>query len=272
VSQVQSKLPRLRHHHYLRLVPVVYRHTAVSRRDVFLASYPKSGNTWLKFMLAHLLGGREADLDNDSTVIADVGSHRTTPRVLPGGGRLIKSHEPYASPQKRFYRKAIYLIRDGRDVAVSYYYTLIRRGLYEGDFGPFLRLFLGGAADGYGPWHEHVESWLSSPLRERGSLLALRYEDLLADPARNLCAAMEFLGAPVTADRAEQTVRAYTAERMRERERRSRFHERKQRRDIMFVRSAKAGDWAETFTPSDEELFARVTGGLLDRLGYASPS
>jgi hypothetical protein len=252
------------------MLPVVYRHAAVSRRDAFLVSYPKSGNTWLKFMLAHLLGGREADLDNDSTVIADVGSHRATPRVLPHGGRLIKSHEPYSHPQKRFCHKAIYLIRDGRDVAVSYYYTLIRRGLYEGEFGPFLGLFLGGGVDGYGPWHEHVRSWLSCPLREQGSLLVLKYEDLLADPVDNLSVAMEFLGVPVERQLAARTVEAYTAERMRERERQTRFHERKQRRDIMFVRSAQAGGWTQTFSPEDEELFDRATGGLLERLGYAS--
>ncbi len=270
VSQARTQLPRLRHRRGVRLLPVVYRHTAISRRDAFLASYPKSGNTWLKFMLTHLLGDREADLDNDSTVVADVGSHRSTPRVLPGGGRLIKSHEPYAAPQKRFYRKAIYLIRDGRDVAVSYYYTLIRRGLYEGDFAPFLRLFLEGGVDGYGPWHEHVESWLESPLRSDGSLLVLKYEELLADPVGGLSAAMEFLGVPVARERAEQTIEAYSAERMRERERRTRFHERKKRQDIMFVRAARAGDWAETFAPADEALFREVTGDLLERLGYVS--
>jgi Sulfotransferase domain len=253
----------------VRLLPVVYRHTTVSRRDAFLVSYPKSGNTWLKFMLTHLLSGREADFDSDSTVIAEVGSHRAAPSVLPGEGRLIKSHEPYSGPQKRVYRKAIYLIRDGRDVAVSYYYTLIRRGLYEGDFGPFLSLFLSGRVDGYGPWHEHVESWLASPLQARDSLLVLKYEDLLERPVENLSAAMEFLGVSVDRERAEETVRAYSAERMRERERDSRFHHKQKRRDIMFVRTAGPGDWARTFSAEDEELFARVTGGLLRRLGYA---
>jgi hypothetical protein len=265
---VPSKLPRLRHQRQVRLLPVVYRHAGVSRRDAFLVSYPKSGNTWLKFMLTELLGGREADLDNDSTVIADVGSHRSTPGVLPGAGRLIKSHEPYAGPQRRVYRRAIYLIRDGRDVAVSYYYTLIRRGLVEGEFSPFLRLFLRGGVDGYGPWHEHVESWLDSSLAEDGSLLALKYEDLLAKPVENLSAAMEFLGVPVAPERAEETVRAYSAERMRERERQSQFHERKKRRDIMFVRTAGSGDWTQAFSEEDEALFAEVTGGLLGRLGY----
>jgi hypothetical protein len=40
----------------------------------------------------------------------------------------------------------------------------------------------------------------------------------------------------------------------------------------MFVRKAKAGDWAETFTPEDERLFSEATGGLLERLGYSSPA
>ena len=220
-------------------------------------------------MLTYLLSGREADFDSDSTIIAEVGSHRRTPVVLPGGGRLIKSHEPYSGPQKRHYRKAIYLIRDGRDVAVSYYYTLIRRGLYEGDFGPFLRLFLGGGVDGYGPWHEHVRSWLGSPLRQGVSLLVLKYEDFLERPVQNLSATMEFLGMPVARGRAEETIRIYSAERMRERERLSRFHEKQKRRDIMFVRTAGPGDWTRTFSAEDEELFARVAGDLLQRLGYA---
>jgi len=252
------------------MLPVVYRHTTVSRRDAFLVSYPKSGNTWLRFMLTHLLSGSEADFDRDSTVIGEVGSHRAAPTVLPSGGRMIKSHEPYSGPQKRFYRKAIYLVRDGRDVAVSYYYTLIRRELFSGEFSPFLRLFLDGGVDGYGPWHRHVESWLGSPLEQSGSLLVLKYEELLKEPVRNVSAAMEFLGTPVSGTRVEETVDAYSADRMRERERQSRFHEEQKRSDIMFVRTAGSGDWARTFSAEDEELFALMTGDLLPRLGYTA--
>jgi hypothetical protein len=266
---LRSRLPRLRHQRYVRLLPVVYRHTTVSRHDAFLVSYPKSGNTWLKFMLTYLLSGTEADFDSDSTTIGEVGSHRATPAVLPGDGRLIKSHEPYSGLPRRFYRKAIYLIRDGRDVAVSYYYTLIRSGLYEGEFSPFLRLFLGGGVDGYGPWHRHVESWLGSPLHQDGSLMVLQYEEFVKEPAPQLSAVMEFLGRPVASDRVEEAIQTYSAERMRERERGSRFHEKQKRQDIMFVRTAGPGDWARTFSKEDEELFTRVTGDLLRRLGYA---
>ena len=252
------------------MLPVVYRHTTVSSRDAFLVSYPKSGNTWLKFMLTYLLSGKEADFDRDSTVVADVGSHRATPGLLPGGGRLIKSHEPYWGPQKRVYRKAIYLVRDGRDVAISYYYMAQRRRWYDGDLQNFLSSFLGRGVDGFGPWHEHVESWLASPLQQSGSLLVLKYEDFLKEPVPNLCSAMEFLGRPVTPEQAEEAAGAYSAEKMRERERHSRFHARQKRQDIMFVRTAGSGDWARAFTAQDKESFARVAGDLLERLGYAA--
>ena len=271
--QLRSNLLRLRHQRHLRLLPVAYRHTALSAQDAFLVSYPKSGNTWLRFMLTDLLGDRQADFDADSTVVAEVGSHRAAPAVLPGGGRLIKSHEPYAGPHKRAYRKALYLVRDGRDVAVSYYYTLIRRGRYEeGDFQPFLRSFLGGEIDGYGPWHRHVESWLDSPLRGDGSLLVVKYEDLLKQPVQQLCGVLEFLGKPVARERVETAVDAHSAERMRERERNSRFHEKQKRTDIMFVRTAGRGDWGRTFSAEDEELFQSVAGEQLERLGYARPA
>jgi len=83
---------------------------------------------------------------------------------------------------------------------------------------------------------------------------------------------VEFLGVPVSRERAEDAVRTYSAERMRERERHSRFHESQKRRDIMFVRTAGSGDWTRTFTEEDQELFAERTGGLLERLGYAARS
>jgi hypothetical protein len=78
-----------------------------------------------------------------------------------------------------------------------------------------------------------------------------------------------FLGTPAARDRVEEAIHAHSAERMRERERHSRFHENKKRQDIMFVRTAGPGDWARTFSEADAQLFSRVTGDLLGRLGYA---
>jgi hypothetical protein len=99
--------------------------------------------------------------------------------------------------------------------------------------------------------------------------MVLQYEEFVKEPAPQLSAVMEFLGRPVASDRVEEAIQTYSAERMRERERGSRFHEKQKRQDIMFVRTAGPGDWARTFSKEDEELFTRVTGDLLRRLGYA---
>ena len=73
----------------------------------------------------------------------------------------------------------------------------------------------------------------------------------------------------VERERAEETMREYTAERMRERERQSRFHERK-KRQRHHVRAQGRGPaiGPRRSPPEDEELFAQVTGDLLERLGY----
>ena len=274
VSQAQTHLPRLRHRRPVRMLPVVYRHTTVSRRDAFLVSYPKSGNTWLRFMLTHLLSGSEADFDRDSTVIARGWIPPGHARRAPGRG--THDQEPralFGARKNAFYRKAIYLVRDGRDVAVSYYYTLIRRGLFAGEFSPFLRLFLDGGVDGYGPWHGTWSRGSAARCEQSGSLLVLKYEELLKEPVRER---VRRDGVPRQAGLREQGSRRRSTRTARTgcgSESASPASTRTQKRsDIMFVRTAGSGDWARTFAPEDEELFARVTGDLLPRLGYTAPA
>src|SRR5260221_8061143 len=106
----------------LRTLVTISRHWAVDARDAFIVSYPRSGNTWLKFVLVHLLTGKAADLTDHESIVPYVGSHRKAPHVLPSGGRLLKSHEPYRRDYGSAYQRGAYIVRDGRDVAVSYYY------------------------------------------------------------------------------------------------------------------------------------------------------
>jgi len=92
------------------------RHWGLDPNDAFIASYPRSGNTWLRFVLYEVLvAGQAADFDEVNHIVAEVGLHGPAIPLLPGGGRLIKTHEPY---QKQ-YKKAIYLVRDARDVVLA---------------------------------------------------------------------------------------------------------------------------------------------------------
>src|SRR5437868_2208022 len=83
-------------------VPLVWlRHRGLDSSDVLLASYPRSGNTWLSFLIMESLSGATAEFDNVNRLIPEIGLHGNTPSLFPGGGRLIKTHERYRPEYKR---------------------------------------------------------------------------------------------------------------------------------------------------------------------------
>jgi hypothetical protein len=248
----------------LRRAVLWTRHLGLTQHDVLLASYPKSGNTWLKFMLCHLLTGAEVDFDRSESICPGIGAHKTAPRLLPGGGRLIKSHEQFRSE----YKKAIYIVRDGRDVAVSYYYHLLREGKADGAFSELLPLILDGKQDGYGTWRDHVDSWLDSPLNRAGLVCIARYEDCLSEPSATLARVVQFLGLDIEPSAIDQAIAANTADKMRAKEKDSQTAIKHKHSDIPFVRAATKGGWRSTFSEGDNALFEANAGATLDRLGY----
>jgi hypothetical protein len=271
---------RLKHRPYVRLPAVALRHRGISPGDIFVLSYPRSGNTWVRFMLAHVLLGRQPNFDEVFSHIPPVGWHRDAPRVLPHGGRLIKSHERPTWPYASSYRKVVYLVRDGRDVAVSYYDWYLNKGLYAGRFESFLRLFLAGRLDGYGSWHEHVRSWLTSAPARADALLVVRYEDLLGCPSENLARIAEFVGLDAAREQLDEAlvsreqVEYAIVRNPVEWSRRGRLPVRRSparaaRGRIRGVAGGPSGQWRRVLTSREQELFQRTAGDVLAELGYA---
>lgn len=260
---------KLRQKRAVRMPLVVYRHRALRESDAFLVAYPKSGSTWLTFMLTFLLTGKEGDHDASDRIVAPVGAHDRAPVLLGDSGRLVRSHEPYAPLYGRAYSRVVYLVRDGRDVAVSYYHHAVREGLFDGPFSPFLEMFLEGKVDGYGRWRDHIESWLASPLLGREQLLVVRYEDLVARTFEELSAVSAFLDIAATPELLREAIERHTVERMRELEARSARHARRQRKDLLHTRKGTPGDWRQTFSPDDQALFSAQCDEVLRKLGYS---
>ena len=135
---------------------------------VWVASFPKSGNTWLRFLLARLLFGpldSSAELDRR---IPDV--HSSTPNRTPPSHRghvFVKTHWMFdVAPMRRWRTAAaIYILRDPRDMFVSLMrYT---KATTPSDRDRLLVSFVecGGSMPlflqfGFGSWTQHVESWL----------------------------------------------------------------------------------------------------------------
>src|SRR5215213_5359484 len=115
--------------------------------DVLIVSFPKSGSTWLRFLLAQLLTGEEADFESIRRLIPPVGSHRNAPELLPGGRRIVRTHEPLVPYVGAEGEPVIYLVRRPDDVLLSYADHVQRQGGDTDDMTDFADTFLLGAVD-----------------------------------------------------------------------------------------------------------------------------
>jgi hypothetical protein len=111
--------------------------------------------------------------------------------------RLFKSHLAYRHIPKGPC-KYIYVARDGRDVAVSYYDLYRRYNGYEGTFADFFDLFLRGKV-GYGSWFRHVKGWWAH--RGDPNVLFLTYEELTRDLEGSVRKVAAFCGFSVPPER-----------------------------------------------------------------------
>lgn len=191
---------------------------------VWLASYPKSGNTWVRaFLHNYITNARKphsinhlVDMSVSECAAAFFGTpgqnlspaevQALRPRVHQDLTRLhddlvlVKTHNanltvqgiPLCTPEVT--AGAIYIVRDPRDVALSY-------AAFTGKSVDEIIDFMANdnaanASDGVqvfellSSWSRHAVSWVAAPRR-----LLVRYEDLLTDPQRGFARIVRFLGA-----------------------------------------------------------------------------
>lgn len=239
------------------------RHLGLRPADIFFGSYPRSGSTWTRFVLYEILTGRQATFEAVNSTLLGVQRLNHGIPVLPSGGRLVGSHEQYRGK----YRRALYLVRDGRDVLLSEYAYLTSLGLRRKDFDQFVAGFVGarGRVNGFGPWQRHVNSWLDSPIAGTSNFLLMQYEALRQNPEDSFQRICDFLGLRVSLDTIQKALNSNSISRMREKERRT--PQLPSGKDP-FVRNGSVQGWRGKLSQSQLELFEQYAGGVLTRLGY----
>lgn len=258
----------------LRAPLIWWRHRGLNASDVFLASYPRSGNTWMRFLLSEVLTGA-AEFQNVGFLIPNVRRHRKAAALL-GSGHLIKTHEKY----RREYKKAIYLVRDPRDVAVSYYYF---DNPSNKSLDDFVRLFVRGRCNSFGTWQKHVQSWLDSPLAGRGNLLVIKYEDMQSSLENAMERTLQFLGVSPKPGIIRQAIANNSVQRLRAKETQALAAGVTLAGQPIgvdgdggpYIRKGRTGEWREKLTPQQAKLIEDHAGELLASLGYSvgqSPS
>jgi hypothetical protein len=266
VTRLSARLPipakRLARH-----AVVLARMRGIRSTDALLVSYPKSGSTWLRFLLAHVLSGEESDFDSIRNVVPPIGRQRYAPGLLADEGRLLRAHEPM-SVHARLAVPTVYLVRDGRDVALSYLAHERRYARFDGGVTTFLEQFLSGDVDSYGPWYEHVLGAFAFQREHPHSFLRVRYEDLRSDTTRELARIVAFLGVEPDDGMLDRVVAANTKDRMRAKESDSSFLGSMVTDGSPFVRPDERPGWSDLVPAPARARFERVCGPALVAAGY----
>jgi hypothetical protein len=194
----------------------------------YIAAFPKSGITYLNFMLFHVLFDRPHDAARiDSDYIYDL--HESLNRVPPPGDapRYVKIHFPHSSgvPLRERASRTVYLVRDPIDVMMSvwdFMHLVGQDGLLDATeadeavkFEHFCRSWVttGGMIDQWvGSWRGNVSSWIDQ--REL-PVLVVAYERLKTRPFEELRRILRFLGRDVTDQAVNAAVEAGKPDNMR---------------------------------------------------------
>jgi hypothetical protein len=249
------------------------RNVTVLPGDIFIVSYPKSGNTWTRFLLGNLI------YQDEPVTFANVESrlpslYYRSDRKLRKLPRILKSHDCF-DPR---YKTVIYIVRDPRDVLVSAYHYAVKLRVIPESRG--IQEFIPGLLDGsfqsgllvdprWGSWYDNVASWLA--MRHNRKFLLLRYEDMLDDPERELVKVADFLGLEATPERLARAVKLSSADHMRELEKKQAAEwslTKNTRPDMAFVRKARSGTWRSELPPQTVADIETAWGSLMCTLGY----
>jgi sulfotransferase family protein len=242
-------------------------HRSVRGSDVFLCTYPKSGTTWLGFMLAQVLKGdvgEELGLDSFNRYVPDVNLLYTKRGSLEGFSglsdpRFFLCHAAFDLRLPR----VVYVMRDPRDVMLSYWHY--QKFLVKG-YSKSLREYLEGDDQWPCRWDDHVASWLLP--RRHPNLLVVKYEEIQQDAAGVLRSVLGFAGVEVSEERIVRAVEASRFERMRASEEKFGVSNKSGDEAERFVRKGKAGSWREEMSEEEVGVLEEKYGEVMRAVGY----
>ena len=245
---------------------VLYRHRGLREQDCFLAAYPRSGTTWLRFLFFEALSRESAEFGSIRRAVPSVGKQHNAVAVLDGGGRLIQTHERFSDTDRRI----IYVVRDARDVASSEYSWLRRSGIETGSFDDFLIDFVRGTSNPWGAWGDHVEYWLNSASARNGRLHLIKFEDLRSDTEGVFTRALAFLGVDSSGELVGKAIANNSLQQMRTKEdsARERGWRERARADIRFINTGSVAGWQDKLKPYQARLIEDRFGDALRQLNY----
>ncbi len=270
----------------------------------WLASYPKSGNTWARIVIANLFANPAEPYDINSLVrfansdargdnyaciagrtvedMTEEEIHALRPRVH----RLIANSSPdtlfvkthnaicvlgdISTVTPEVTEGAIYVVRNPVDVAPSYAHHF---GVSVGDAVDALcahdnRIVSTPkmAFQFLGSWSDHVTSWTTAPGLRR---YVMRYEDMARKPVETFGGMVKFLGLPKNPSRLKKAIRFSSFDVVSAQEQETGFKERSKNLE-RFFRKGKVGDGRAVLTRAQIDKLIEHHGEVMREFGYVS--
>ncbi len=269
---------------------------------LWLASYPKSGNTWLRAFLHNFMRNPDQPYDINKLMEFTAGESQTvlyrkfdprpwTEYSLDDVARLrplVHRELTKAFPDTVFAKThnalledrghptvnlevtagAIYVVRNPLDVAISYSHHL---GITIDEVikvmatkGAMTTPSEKHVYEFMSSWSQHVESWTGKP---NPRLLVLRYEDMLESPFKSFGAVAKFLGINAPRDRLDKAIKQSSFKVLKNQEKAKGFIERPAKAESFF-RKGEAGQWRHDLTPEQVKQIVSDHREQMDRFGY----
>ncbi|KAK4362319.1 hypothetical protein RND71_017560 [Anisodus tanguticus] len=187
------------------LIALQQHHYKPQPNDVLLASYPKSGTTWLKALLFAITNRTQYNFNTHPLLSSN--PHELVPQLEAYAFKhptnptpntsLMHSHLAFNSlPESKC--KIVYVFRDPKDVLASCWHfvqKLRSKELPSISLSEAFDQFTKGCSP-FGPFWDHVMGYYKASLEFPKRVLFLKYEDLKKDPIFNAKRLAEFLGQP----------------------------------------------------------------------------
>ena len=271
---------------------------------VWLASYPKSGNTWTRIFLANYFSNQANPLpineidkfgfgDSGTQIYQRVAGNQAVDltdrkvvltlrnklmNAINGNGasvNFVKTHNAdtqvygldLSHPQ--ITRSAIYFIRNPLDVVVSmsrhFGMTHAETAEWMGRSDYMLNKDGEQVRQYLGSWSDHVSSWSNEV---RFPVLVVRYEDMLADPTRVFEGILRHMGAPIDPARLQKAVKFSSFDEVSKQEQETGFGEVSEFSDRFFA-SGTSDQWKADLAPEVVKKIRKQHRKLMKKYGYS---
>lgn len=244
--------------------------------DIVIVTYPRSGTTWLRFIFANLIKDIRDDLKHYDKV-----NFKNIDQIVPALSLLRKeagfNYDELGSPrvltthisQRIDLPKVVYLVRDCRDVLISFYYYLKKINAFKGTLYDFINN--DREKEQISWWHDHLNSWVFKN-SNLNNLYLLKYENLLFDTHKEIKELTEFINIQVTSKQIDYALNESSFKNMQKIENTSGLNETLEKGDsnIPFVRKGRSEQWKEEINEETKEIIKKKYGTMLIKTGYES--